>query len=538
MPTAGDQLPEFRKGAPQLAEDMQALVKQIKSLSVQGNSAPSFSLAGTKFSGSGRDTDLDQDRCWIINKTGQAFTKPYYVVQIDSMVSNPNTVDVEPLEFPYFRGAEPECNTTTQFAVLQDAPANNGWSVAVASGCTWVRLTGEMGKKFASVRAGEYTMEASDAGPATILADPGPANEERIARVRIGIIPAEMVIFQLTDPNEVGESGPCDCGSGGWDASVTHTLCGGTAPDEIVVHDPMGLMAPYDENELRGSFGVAARMASQSDTESGQCDACCCWNILALYVSPIESGSSSGSASGSASESESGSPSGSDGGSDSGGSASATLSLSQSATGGETITASSGSGTSGTSGSGSGIGSGSGGSGSGSGSGSGAGSSKDTAIVPAEWSPTGYTALYALETPDVRFDDTLIVNLTQVDSEATIDPRYIVVCERGSIEVCGYTVDQPVLVGVRTNEDNTRINIRFAEQKPDQKLRLVLRATAIRRGFFGVRFPDKTRADFLANEYRLNIGSEFTSGGRERPHVTGPSAGRTPDAAGTEVGDE
>ena len=190
------------------------------------------------------------------------------------------------------------------------------------------------------------------------------------------------------------------------------------------------------------------------------------------------------------------------------------------------------SGTSGSSG-----GSGSGGSGGGSGGsggdgpsgGGGGGSGKDTAIVKASWTTGGYTALYALETPDVRFEDILVCELNQVDSTATIDPKFIEVCEPGGIEVCGHSSNLPVLIGAST--DANKIKILFAEQKPDQSLRIVFRVTAIRRGFAGVRFPDKTEADYENNQFRLNIGKGRstlgTDGGRTDagPSVHGKDAG-------------
>lgn len=125
------------------------------------------------------------------------------------------------------------------------------------------------------------------------------------------------------------------------------------------------------------------------------------------------------------------------------------------------------------------------------------GSSKSTAIVPAGWSPTGFTALFVEEAPEVRFNDTIIVETELDDGEYTLDPKYLEVCEPGTLEVDGWSCNLPVLVGASIEADHLRIRIR----KPTAwKVRIVLRVTGIRKGFLGTRFPDRTREQFEANE--------------------------------------
>jgi len=127
---------------------------------------------------------------------------------------------------------------------------------------------------------------------------------------------------------------------------------------------------------------------------------------------------------------------------------------------------------------------------------SGSGSDKSTAIVPARWSPTGYTALFVEESPEVRFNDVMIAEVTG-DTRVKIDPRFLDVCEPGSVEVCGGQPDVPVLVGARVEGDE--MVIRFAQENPEA-VRLVISLTGIRKGFAGLRFPDRTRRQFEANE--------------------------------------
>src|SRR5690606_4515784 len=141
-----------------------------------------------------------------------------------------------------------------------------------------------------------------------------------------------------------------------------------------------------------------------------------------------------------------------------------------------------------------GDGSGDDGSGSGSdssgSSGSGSGSDKSTAIVPVDWSPTGYTALFALEAPEVRFDDVVIAReITARETRVPIDPRFVSVCAAGTIEVCGAQPDQPVAVGARVEGSEVVVTLPRARKRP---LRVVVRLTGIRRGHDHKRFPPRS----------------------------------------------
>jgi hypothetical protein len=140
-------------------------------------------------------------------------------------------------------------------------------------------------------------------------------------------------------------------------------------------------------------------------------------------------------------------------------------------------------------------------------------SDKSTAIVPAAWSPTGYVALHVLEAPEVRFDDlmTVVVNSGD-DVTVPIDPKYVTVCHRDTIEVCGIAPDQPAMVGAKVVGDHVRLRLRESIQPGSEPLRIVLRLTAIRRGFLGKRFPERTREQFVANE--RFIQSAYPGAGR------------------------
>jgi hypothetical protein len=128
------------------------------------------------------------------------------------------------------------------------------------------------------------------------------------------------------------------------------------------------------------------------------------------------------------------------------------------------------------------------------------GSDKSTAIVPASWSPTGYTALFIAECPEVRFDDVMTVMVDKADMTFPIDARFVEVCQRGSIEVCGCVPDVPILVGAKAEGEKVRISLAAGHRSPTNPVRVVVRLTGIRKGFLGHRFPDRTRGQFEANE--------------------------------------
>jgi hypothetical protein len=118
--------------------------------------------------------------------------------------------------------------------------------------------------------------------------------------------------------------------------------------------------------------------------------------------------------------------------------------------------------------------------------------------VPASWSPTGYTALFIAECPEVRFDDVVVARIPKLNTRLWIDPKFLEVCEPGSVQVCGCVPDVPVLMGAAVSGDAVRLQ--FAEQDESQVVQVVVRLTGIRKGFAGHRFPDRTRAQFEANE--------------------------------------
>ena len=129
------------------------------------------------------------------------------------------------------------------------------------------------------------------------------------------------------------------------------------------------------------------------------------------------------------------------------------------------------------------------------------GSNKSTAIVPASWSKSGYTALFISEAPEVRFDDVIIKTIPQRNCSVPIDPKFLEVCDSGSVQVCGCVADEPIAVGAKVKGGN--VELRFAAQA-EATLQVVIRLTGIRKGFNGMRFPDRTKEQFVKNEAFIN----------------------------------
>jgi hypothetical protein len=62
------------------------------------------------------------------------------------------------------------------------------------------------------------------------------------------------------------------------------------------------------------------------------------------------------------------------------------------------------------------------------------------AIVPCQ---SDFVALFCVESPEVRFEDVVRVPVTGPVTRAVIDPRFIEVCEPGSIDVISVNLAAP-----------------------------------------------------------------------------------------------
>ena len=100
--------------------------------------------------------------------------------------------------------------------------------------------------------------------------------------------------------------------------------------------------------------------------------------------------------------------------------------------------------------------------------------------------------------PEVRFDDVMTATVVEDEALLPIDPKFMEVCEPGSVQVCGCVPDLPIPVGAMVENDTVRV--RLGARSDDQSVNLVIRLTGIRKGFRSQRFPDRTEEQFLANE--------------------------------------
>lgn len=98
--------------------------------------------------------------------------------------------------------------------------------------------------------------------------------------------------------------------------------------------------------------------------------------------------------------------------------------------------------------------------------------------------------------------DTMVVFMQGDRHRIPIDPKYIEVCESGTLEVYASQSNRPVAIGAEI--DGGYINIELS--KVVTEARVVLSLTGIRRGFLNVRFANKTRIDFEKNERWLDRG--------------------------------
>ena len=123
--------------------------------------------------------------------------------------------------------------------------------------------------------------------------------------------------------------------------------------------------------------------------------------------------------------------------------------------------------------------------------------------MPASWSKGGYTKLFTREAPNVLFDDMFVVHVTEKETRFKIDPKFISVCEKGTLESTSTEPNQAVATGSEIDGGELIVRMSRKFKKP---VRVVVSISAIRRGFLKVRFPDATRAEFLANERWIKRG--------------------------------
>lgn len=118
--------------------------------------------------------------------------------------------------------------------------------------------------------------------------------------------------------------------------------------------------------------------------------------------------------------------------------------------------------------------------------------------VDKKFKESGFTALFNLEMPEVRFDDIITADITGVETYVPIDPLFLEVCEKGTVEVSSIVANNASRVGAEVKGDHIVVRSSlFKFLRPDK---VTIRINGIRRGFKGYRFPSKTREQYEANE--------------------------------------
>ena len=122
------------------------------------------------------------------------------------------------------------------------------------------------------------------------------------------------------------------------------------------------------------------------------------------------------------------------------------------------------------------------------------------------WSSTGYTALFTLESPDVRFEDLFVdLRLHGRRTVYPVDPRFMSVIEQNTLRVVSVAGDLPYGVGAVIEGDKLVLNaLSDARRRPNL---VNVKVSAIRRGFRTMRFPERTQEQFDLNERRLDLNT-------------------------------
>lgn len=113
------------------------------------------------------------------------------------------------------------------------------------------------------------------------------------------------------------------------------------------------------------------------------------------------------------------------------------------------------------------------------------------AIVPADDRRVG---LFCVESPDVRFEDVMRVELDGAERVIPIDPVFIAVCEPASLLVVGLVPSTPANIGAEVL--NNCLVLRVDGRVPKS---VTVKLSGIRRQRGGVRFPRFTEQEMLKN---------------------------------------
>ena len=140
--------------------------------------------------------------------------------------------------------------------------------------------------------------------------------------------------------------------------------------------------------------------------------------------------------------------------------------------------------------------------------------------VPEGFWESRYTALICMEAPEVRFEDFNDLTLTGRYTCTELDPRYVAVCEPGTIMVRSVQGAKPGSYGATVSKKGIlEIDAGFFWRLKSRKVKVSL--TGIRKGFgenpsrdpfSAVRFPRRTKEQFDKNEEFLQQAIDLEGG--------------------------
>jgi hypothetical protein len=118
--------------------------------------------------------------------------------------------------------------------------------------------------------------------------------------------------------------------------------------------------------------------------------------------------------------------------------------------------------------------------------------SKTAIVKSSDPDPDAYIDLYCTESPEVRFEDVLVIEPPSECMKFTkeLDSEFVFVCEPDSIKAIGHTTSEPAIVGLKVNGGN--LEVEFSELLPVPS-ELVVHLSGIRKGNAGTRFTKKTK---------------------------------------------
>lgn len=119
------------------------------------------------------------------------------------------------------------------------------------------------------------------------------------------------------------------------------------------------------------------------------------------------------------------------------------------------------------------------------------------------WHPKGFGSLFTMESSEVLFEFVAwSIGIHARTTIVPIDPRWLSVCEPGTLAVTGIASPLPVPIGAEVIGGTLVIRASpwFRRRPPAVTVKL----TGVRKGFLGWDMPERSRAQFDANEAFLN----------------------------------